>query len=203
MNKTPQSETKLQDFVSALARAIGQADNEKPIWTSPKGREYQPGIGPHTEKKTLELATDCIELTQVVPSIRLELSYPHQTRNRCDVAIGDPVEWAIEVKMFRRMGDNGSPNDNMMKHILSPYSQDRSALTDCSKLLKSGFNAKFGIVIYGYDYPEFPMDPGVDAFEVLANKKVKLGKRLTASFDELVHPVHKEGRVFGWEIHEK
>lgn len=32
------------------------------------------------------------------------------------------------------LGDNGKPNDNMIMHILSPYPDHRSALTDCSKL---------------------------------------------------------------------
>jgi hypothetical protein len=35
--------------------------------------------------------------------------------------VGDPVDWAIEVKMLRLMGDNHKPNDNMLMHILSPY----------------------------------------------------------------------------------
>ena len=53
--------------------------------------------------------------------------------------------------MLRLMGDNGKPNDNMLMHILSPYPKDRSALTDCAKLLGSGLVGRKAIVIYGFD----------------------------------------------------
>ena len=49
-------------------------------------------------------------------------------------------------------------------HILSPYAGDRSALTDCVKLLESGLTGRKAVVIYGFDYPNLPMDPAVEAF---------------------------------------
>jgi hypothetical protein len=98
------------------------------------------------------------------------------------------------------MGDNGKPNDNMLMHILSPYPKDRSALTDCGKLVRSGLPGKKAIVIYGFDYPGLPMDPAIEAFEVLAARAVRLGKRAVGSYADLVHPVHGHGRVFGWEV---
>jgi hypothetical protein len=98
------------------------------------------------------------------------------------------------------MGDNGKPNDNILMHILSPYPQDRSAVTDCSKLIDSGFSGRKAVVIYGYDYPEFSMDPAIQAFEILSRSTVQLGERAVASYDELVHPVHRTGRVFAWEV---
>lgn len=54
--------------------------------------------------------------------------------------------------------------------------------------------------IYGFDYPDLPMDPAVEAFETLASRFVKLGPRSVATYAGLVHPVHVAGRVFGWEI---
>ena len=39
--------------------------------------------------------------------------------------------------MLRFLGDNGKPNDNILMHVLSPYPQHRSALTDCEKLARS------------------------------------------------------------------
>jgi hypothetical protein len=52
--------------------------------------------------------------------------------------------------MLRLMGDNGKPNDNMLMHIVSPYSSHRSALTDCQKLAASGFSESLAVLIYGY-----------------------------------------------------
>jgi hypothetical protein len=102
--------------------------------------------------------------------------------------------------MLRLMGDNGKPNDNMLMHILSPYPSHRSALTDCQKLVGSGFSGSLGVLIYGYDYDALPMEPAVEAFEQLAEHRVRLGPRQAASFDGLVHPVHRRGGVFVWEV---
>ena len=102
--------------------------------------------------------------------------------------------------MLRLMGDNGKPNDNILMHILSPYPAHRSALTDCAKLLNSGLAGRKAILIYGYDYPQWPMDPAIDAFEALATRAADLSARHQATFSELVHSVHQVGRVFGWEL---
>lgn len=56
-------------------------------------------------------------------------------------------------------------------------------------------------MIYGYDYEDWPMELAVAAFELLAREKVQLGTRNFASFDGLVHPVHRRGGVFVWEVH--
>ena len=54
----------------------------------------------------------------------------------------------------------------------------------------------------GYDYPEFPMDPAIEAFEVLAGRTVRLGERCAFTYKGLVHPVHQAGRVFAWDVFE-
>jgi hypothetical protein len=128
--------------------------------------------------------------------------YSGASRQKCDLCVGDDPDWAlaVEVKMLRLMGDNGKPNDNMLMHILSPYASDRSALTDCTKLLESGLAGTKAIVIYGFDYPSLPMDPAIEAFETLARSRVRLGERQVAGYRGLVHPIHQEGRVFGWAV---
>jgi hypothetical protein len=87
--------------------------------------------------------------------------------------------------------------------ILSQCPSHRSALTDCAKLVRSGLPGRKAIVIYGFDYPAWPMDPVIEAFEVLARVPVTLGERCEASFTDLIHPVHQRGRVFGWEAQAK
>lgn len=86
------------------------------------------------------------------------------------------------------------------RDILSPYPNHRSALTDCRKLIESDLPGRKAVVIYGFDYPQLPMDPAIEAFQVLARQWVGLGFRAVGSYQDLVHPVHTEGRVFGWEI---
>jgi hypothetical protein len=114
------------------------------------------------------------ELARTHPAIygavQTGVPYPNAPRQKCDllVASSDGRTWAIEVKMLRFMGDNGKPNDNMLMHILSPYPRHRSALTDCQKLVGSGFEEPYALLIYGYDYDDWPMEPAVEAFEQLA-----------------------------------
>src|SRR3712207_1371919 len=98
--------------------------------------------------------------------------------------------------MLRLFGDNGKLNDNMLTRVLSPYPAHRSALTDCDKLAGSGLPGRKAILIFGYDYDGWSMDPAVEAFEVLAGQRVHLGDRHVASYGDLVHPVHDRGRVF-------
>lgn len=122
------------------------------------------------------------------------------TRSRCDLVLGPDGDWAIEIKMLRVMGDNGKPNDNILTHILSPYPGKRSALTDCEKLLNSHLPGRKGIVVFGYEYIGWPMSPVIRAFELLAAARVELVERYEAKAPGLVHPVHSEGAVFGWEV---
>ena len=105
--------------------------------------------------------------------------------------------------MLRLLGDNGKLNDNMLMHLLSPYPQHRSALTDATKLAASGFSARKEIVIFGYEDEGWPLELAVEAFEVLARNAVTLGPRLEAIFGDLIHPVHRSGGVFAWEIHKE
>lgn len=112
----------------------------------------------------------------------------------------DPTEWAVEVKMLPLLGDNGKLNDNMLMHVLSPYPAHRSALTDVTKLRSSGFVCHLAILIYGFDSKDWPIEPAIQAFETLALVQASFPDRVVVPFDDLVHPVHKSGRVYAWEI---
>jgi hypothetical protein len=193
----------LPQLVNDFAIALRQADAHRPQAVSARGRTYQPGIGPHSEQRTIELVTH--ELAGLSPVYRphsLDVPYPTGRRQRCDWCLGSPPswDWAIEAKMLRLFGDNGKPNDNMLTRILSPYPAHRSALTDCDKLAASALPGRKVVLIFGYDYEDWPMDPAIQAFETLARSRIQLGNRHTAAYDHLVHPVHERGRVFAWEI---
>ena len=196
----------LDQIVGDIAAAMRRIDERRPCAANARtGQRYQPGIGPFPESQAVALVAR--ELEALRPAayggrVTTDVPYPGQSRQRCDLCLGPApdFEWCVEVKMLRLMGDNGKPNDNMLMHILSPYPQDRSAVTDCAKLAGSGLPGRKAIVIYGFDYPERPMDPEIDAFEVLARRTVSLGDRISAAYDGLVHPVHCAGRIFGWEV---
>jgi hypothetical protein len=127
------------------------------------------------------------------------VSYP-TSRLQCDLGIGDPLDWAIEVKMIRALGDNGKPDDTYLHEVLSPYESDHSALSDATKLRRSAFQCRRAILAYGYDYPARPLEPVLHALEVLLRDSGDVGQRAQEEFGELVHPVHTRGRVIAWEV---
>jgi len=196
----------IEDFVAHFAEGIKLADAKRPTAVNRRSKKpFRPGIGPHSESAVVELVGDELEARR--PEIyagrwHTNIPYPELPRQRCDLCLGDGAnwDWAIEVKMLRFLGDNGKVNDNILMHILSPYPQDRSALTDCEKLRESRLAPSEAILIFGYDHEDWPLDPAIDAFELLAREKVELGRRAEARFDDLVHPVHRHGRVFGWAL---
>ena len=105
--------------------------------------------------------------------------------------------------MMRIMGDNNKANDNIFMHIFSPYEKQNSALTDGLKLLKSGFDGEKSIIIYGYDYDDFPIEKTISLFEKTTKDFFNISERYSASFEKLVHPVHTRGSVYGWTIKNK
>jgi hypothetical protein len=193
----------LDSIVADVAEAIHAVDQRRPVWTSSRtGNAYLPGIGPHPETETVRLFTESLAVAHPgrYRPYALGVPYPSGSRQKCDWTLGDPSSWAIEIKMLRLMGDNGKPNDNMLMHILSPYHVHRSALTDVVKLEQSGFACRRAVLIYGFDYPDLPMEPALQAFECLAKRLSPLSRRHEAALEGLIHPIHQHGRVVAWEI---
>lgn len=199
----------LGTFVSDFATCFRLADLRRPQAVNIRSKEaYQVGLGPHGEAQTVKLVTQ--ELQEYLPQkykgeIGISIPYPTSTRQRCDLCLGQPPvwDWAIEVKMLRLLGDNGKLNDNILMHILSPYPEHRSALTDCEKLMNTKLSNNKAILIYGYDHDEWPLELAIEAFEALSSIRVRLGQRFSERFQGLVHPVHSRGIVCAWQIFPK
>ena len=75
------------------------------------------------------------------------------------------------------------------------YVQSGSALTDCTKLISAGFTSRTAMLIYGYEYLEWPMEPAIESFETLASQYLTLGVRSQSDVEGLVHPIHRNGRA--------
>lgn len=189
-----------------FAAALSAADARSPVALNARTKvAYQPGIGPHSESSTVKLVAE--ELTAIDPAVYgqscVGVPYPDAPRQKCDWCIGpraDGWEWAIEVKLLRFLGDNGGPNDNMLMHVLSPYAQHRSAVTDCDKLRQANLATRSAVLIYGFESSDWPLGPAIEAFETIANARGQVGPRNEASFAHLIHPVHRSGSVFVWEV---
>lgn len=191
----------LSDLVRDFADALRAADALRPQARSIRsGNLFRPGIGPHGEDRAVALILEQMKARN--PEVyggAGQVVYPG-SRQRCDLGVGLPLRWAIEVKMARARGDNGKRDDTYLKDLLSPYPDDRSAVGDAVKLAQSGFTARKGVLIYGFDFSDRRLDPAIEAAEILMRSKVALGPRVEAPFSGLVHPVHSEGRVFAWEV---
>jgi hypothetical protein len=187
----------LREIFDRFATAMQLADSRRPVAVSPRsGRVYQPGIGPHPEDRAVDLVKKELESLAPEWDIRLRECYPG-SKQTCDWLVGD---WAIEIKMFRPNGDNGKPDDTAIKDVLSPFSSDRSALSDTTKLATSHIAPRRAIMIYGFDDPRRSLETVIDAFERLARARVWLGPRTAAVLRGLIHPVHAAGAVFAWEV---
>jgi hypothetical protein len=119
----------LSDLVEDFRTSLVRVDSTRPVWRSTTtGTAYQAGIGPHPETETVRLISEDLRASrsETYGSLMLGARYPLLPRQRCDVAIGEPIQWAVEVKMLRLFGDNGKLNDNMVMHVLSPYPQQRA-----------------------------------------------------------------------------
>jgi hypothetical protein len=191
----------LQQFTDLLVAGLKDADALGPVPPpSRTGTIYQAGIGAHSEHRMVEFALAAVSSRLNGVTVETRVLYPRSGRIKCDVRLTGGTDWAIEMKLLRRLGDNGKSNDNILMHILSPYKQDRSAVTDCVKLAQSGFTARQAVMIIGFEYPEWPLEPAVKAFERIASDLVNLRPCAPARFSGLVHPVQREGAVFAWEI---
>ncbi len=196
----------LREIVDDFAKCIKLVDARSPRAVSTRTkRPFRPGIGPHSETQVVELVT--AEMMERFPTrhagkISINVPYPDMPRQRCDFCVGSDErwEWAVEVKMLRILGDNGKPNDNILMHILSPYPKHRSAVTDCKKLSGSRLGNRKAVLIYGYEAEDYPLALAIKAFETIASSCVELSPRVAAEFKGLIHPVHRDGMVYGWEI---
>jgi hypothetical protein len=191
----------LREFVGDFALAFKAADTLRPQAIGTRsGRIYQPGIGPHGEDAAVQLVL--AQLSVLAPRrylIATQVPYPGDSQ-RCDLGLGSPLDWVIEVKMARAFGDNGKPDDTYLKDLLSPYPQDHSALSDAAKLRGSRFGMRKAVLVYGFEYERRPLAPALDALEALLLRGGSVSERIDAVFSDLVHPVHQRGRVVAWEL---
>lgn len=181
----------LSELIADFADGLEAVDNSR---VPHKG--FQPGIGPYGEAQAVSAALK--ELKQQKPE-----RYMKAVAKRLpDVLV--PGEWALELKIVRPFGDNGKLAEHWSENVLHPYSGNTSSLGDCLKLLECGLPEKKAVVILGYEHcpAQICLEPAIASFEVLAKTimKVKLSSRVEELRRNLVHPVHQQLRVYGFEV---
>jgi hypothetical protein len=192
----------LVDIVNDFAEALKGVDTLRPQGRS-KSRVYREGVGPLTEAESVSKAIEYLK-KRASPSPyenALPKRYP-SGRQQCDLVI--PGEWAIEFKLLRPFGDNGKEAEHWSENILHPYEGNSSSIGDCIKLIKSDFSERKAIIVFGYEHapPLIELNRAVKSFEVIAKEVwgIELSERYASEFQNLIHPVHQQGKVFGWEL---
>jgi len=192
----------LGDIVCEVADAFKAVDDTHPQGASRK-RTYRPGIGPITEANSVDRALQHLKGGTHSHYYRdaSPKRYP-TSRQQCDLVV--PGEWAIEFKLLRPFGDNGAEAEHRSENVLHPYSGNVSSIGDCVKLIESGFTERLAVVVFGYEHspPRIDITTAIESFEAIAKQVVgiNLGERHAAEFGPLIHPVHQQGKVFGWEV---
>ena len=192
----------LGDIVSDFADAFKAVDETRPQGAS-RTRTYRPGIGPLTEAEAVNRVL--LHLKESKPSSYYRDASPTRypnSRQQCDLVI--PTEWAIEFKLLRPFGDNGSEAEHWSENALHPYPGNVSSIGDSIKLIESGFTERKAIVVFGYEHspPLIDISIAIESFEAIAEQAVgiELGEMQSAKFGPLIHPVHQQGKVFGWQV---
>jgi hypothetical protein len=192
----------LGQVVNDFAEAFKAVDARRPQGAS-RTRTYKPGIGPLTEADAVSRALRHLQEGQQRSNYRdaAPKQYP-STRQQCDLVI--PNEWALEFKLLRPFGDNGKEAEHWSENVLHPYPGNVSSIGDCIKLIESGFPEHKAIIVFGYEHspPQIDIVTAITSFEVVAKEvvRVELSERYAAEFGPLIHPVHQQGKVFGWEV---
>jgi hypothetical protein len=192
----------LSDIISDFADAFKAVDETRPQGAS-RTRTYRPGIGPLAEADAVNRALQ--HLSEGDRSLYYRDASPNRypnSRQQCDLVI--PDQWAIEFKLLRPFGDNGTEAEHWSENVLHPYPGNVSSIGDSVKLIVSGFPERKAIVIFGYEHspPLIDITTAIESFEIIAKHVVgiELGKRQAAEFGPLIHPVHQQGKVFGWQV---
>jgi len=180
----------LEQVVTDTADVLTRLDN-----SGSRFKDFQPGIGPYGEPQLVKLvAAELSELPRYSPGVT--------TMRTPDLLIRK--YWALEIKLVRPYGDNNRVAENWSVNLLHPYSGNASLLGDCLKLQSLKCEEQKGVLAIGYEHepPQITLEPLWTAFELLAAgvMNVSLGPRLVARRCGLIHPVHQQLVVIGWEL---
>jgi hypothetical protein len=177
----------LRDFADGLAAV----DRERV-----PHKEFQPGIGPYGEAQAISAALK-----------QMQARYPERYAKAAAKRLPDvlvPNSWALEFKIVRPFGDNGKLAEHWSENVLHPYPGNTSSLGDCVKLLECALKERKAVVIFGYEHcpAQVCIEPAIASFELLARNimNVKLGARIEELRENLIHPVHQQLRVYGFEV---
>lgn len=180
----------LEQVIIDMADVLKRIDNSNATF-----KDFQPGVGPFGEPQLVKLVA--AEMSQL-PRYSSGVS----TRRTPDLLI--LKHWALEIKLARPFGDNNRLAENWSVNLLHPYTGNTSLLGDGLKLQSFQCEEQKGVLAIGYEHEpaQLDLEPLWSAFELLATgvMKLNLGPRIIARRNGLIHPVHQQVIVVGWQL---
>ena len=177
----------IEDLADALVAVDGSRAAHK---------QFQPGIGPFGESDAVRAALTWLK------DAKPETYKAAATKRLPDLLI--PGKWAVELKIVRPFGDNGLSAEHWSQNVLHPYPGNTSSLGDCLKLIGSSLTERKAVVIFGFEHTPalVSLEPAIRGFELLARNllALELSPRHELLRKGLVHPVHQQLRVYGYEV---
>jgi hypothetical protein len=179
----------LREVIVDIADALVTLDASQKMY-----KTYKPGVGPYSESVLVEEIKNSMNAGKYRTLVT--------TQRTPDLLIKG--KWAIEFKLVRPFGDNGKEAENWSVNLLHPYKGNQSSLGDCLKLSSLKIDEKKAIIAICYEHtpPRIPVAPLLDSFELIAEKVmgISLSERVVETRKDLIHPVHQQLSVVGWEV---
>jgi hypothetical protein len=160
----------VETIASRFIEALKEVDRTTTTTTySRKGFAYLPGVHSMNEQSTVSEVVEYWKKkypNDFHPNCvcHVEYEYPESKAKKADIVFevtndptlfsgpNDTTKWAIEVKRFQFVGDNGKNNDFGVAKMFSPYLKDRSLAHDAERLAESSVSDRKVVMVYGFEY---------------------------------------------------
>lgn len=140
-----------------------------------------------------------------------EIKYPENGRWKCDIGltsvlegsglrVDESLDWAIELKYIRFIGDNGKVNNFGLGKVVSPYKAEHSSVGDAMRLSQTIMGKRKAVVMYGFEFDQMSV---INCKEILAkmglsdSRAIQMEKAIRAGTHngewdlELVAPIYE------------
>ena len=122
---------------------------------------------------------------------------PDNPKEACDLVFTTEApttrewEWAIEVKRFQFVGDNGGKNDHHVQKMLSPYLKDRSLIHDIHRLNHWQVGQRQAVIgyMFAYDFKSCEEAEQRHPDETMRIKNVRVACRSNDAVSGRMHPL--------------
>ncbi len=206
----------LKDIVSAMAKGLEEVDQTTTIQNSANPEtsnygNYLQGVGCLGEHQFRDELGEWWNARFAKCKFLRELKYPENGRWKCDIALtsvidesglrmDDDLDWAIELKYIRFIGDNGKVNNFGLGKVVSPYKAEHSSVGDAIRLAQTKMGKRKAVVMYGFEFDHLSVSNCRQILEKMGlndERAIQMEKAIRAGTHngewdlELIAPIYK------------